>query len=112
MMAATSSTEIPSTSMTSLPQSDAGSNGKSTSHLDEFQASAGAADRLRGRAEWKSGFDAAMKNGAEDYYESPFMENIALEITLLRSTVDVLVKRVEWYRAKLADAYHVIGRPR
>jgi len=53
-----------------------------------------------------------MKNGAEDYYESPFMENIALEITLLRSTVDVLVKRVEWYRAKLADAYHVIGRPR
>ena len=64
------------------------------------------------REEWRAGFDAGRKAGAVAYFNSPVMEQLAFELTLLRATAESLGKQADFWRAKFLDAVHVIGNPR
>lgn len=47
------------------------------------------------RAEWKSGFDAGLKAGTARYFQSPVMEGIAFELTLLRTLYAATCEELE-----------------
>jgi DNA polymerase III psi subunit len=64
------------------------------------------------REEWRAGYDSGLKHGAARYFNSPLMEQLALELTLLRATAESLGKQADFWRAKFLDAVHVIANPR
>lgn len=55
------------------------------------------AEMTRGarRAEWRDGYDSGLKHGAARYFNSVVMEDIAIELTLLRTLYPALCEELE-----------------
>jgi len=64
------------------------------------------------RAIWRSGYEAGLKDGTRRFFQSAVVENIAVELVLMRSVAESLGKQADYWRAKFLDAVHVIGSPR
>ena len=54
----------------------------------------------------QSGYELGLRRGATSVMQSPTLENLCVEILLLRVTVEQMGKTLTWYKAKLAEAYH------
>jgi hypothetical protein len=64
------------------------------------------------RQEWRDGYDAGLKAGSQRVLQSQMIEDIALEVKMLRLAVTSLGQQAEFWRQKFLDAVHVIGNPR
>lgn len=73
---------------------------------------------LANREAWRAGFDEGAKRGAAAYFNSPLMEDLALELVMLRAAVTAMTEQAErdrrtidWYRTKLAEFARHVMRP-
>lgn len=71
------------------------------------------------REAWKAGHDAGMKRGAASFFQSTVMENLSVEIKLLKVLNAALMEGLrmaerdrDFWHAKFKDCVRVIGKPR
>lgn len=67
----------------------------------------------------REAYDAGVKRGAASFFQSQMMENLSLEVTLLRAINEATahaLKQCQWERdfwqAKFVDCVRVIGKPK